>query len=83
MTSLDQPEEKPPSPSTETPELPGETEDVGDDVPENPDEDALKTLKYSLLGPSLLKAGQDKVDQSKVRSNSISLFGITNTKPGL
>lgn len=84
MTSLDQPEEKPPSPSTEeTPELPGETEDVKEEVTENPDEDTLKTLKYSLLGPSLLKAGQDKVDQTKVRSNSASLLGITNTKPGL
>lgn len=29
-------------------------------------DDALKTLKYHLLGPSLTKAGQDKVDQSKV-----------------
>lgn len=26
-----------------------------------------ETLKYSLLGPSLLKAGQDMVDQDKVR----------------
>lgn len=25
-----------------------------------------KTLKYHLLGPSLTKAGQDRVDQSKV-----------------
>lgn len=32
---------------------------------ENEDDD-LKTLKYHLLGPSLTKAGQDKVDQSKV-----------------
>lgn len=31
-------------------------------------EDASKTLKYHLLGPSLTKAGQDKVDQTKVRS---------------
>jgi DNA polymerase kappa len=30
--------------------------------------DESKTLKYHLLGPSLTKAGQDKVDQSKVRS---------------
>lgn len=28
------------------------------------------TLKYSLLGPSLLKAGQDSVDQSKACSIS-------------
>lgn len=27
---------------------------------------ASKTLKYHLLGPSLTKAGQEKVDQSKV-----------------
>ena len=26
-----------------------------------------ETLKYSLLGPSLTKAGQDTVDQKKVR----------------
>jgi hypothetical protein len=30
-----------------------------------PDE-RTKTLKYHLLGPSLTKAGQEKVDQSKV-----------------
>ncbi|KAL7906137.1 hypothetical protein GGI35DRAFT_116124 [Trichoderma velutinum] len=38
-------------------------------LPEHQEEhqdDALKTLKYHLLGPSLTKAGQDKVDQSKV-----------------
>lgn len=29
--------------------------------------DDSKTLRYHLLGPSLTKAGQDKVDQSKVR----------------
>ncbi|RFU77815.1 dna polymerase kappa subunit [Trichoderma arundinaceum] len=33
---------------------------------EDNEDDALKTLKYHLLGPSLTKAGQDKVDQSKV-----------------
>lgn len=27
------------------------------------------TLKYSLLGPSLTKAGQDAVDQKKVRQS--------------
>lgn len=26
------------------------------------------TLKYSLLGPSLMKSGQDAVDQQKVKS---------------
>lgn len=34
-------------------------------------ESSQRTLKYSLLGPSLLKAGQDKVDQSKARSSFI------------
>lgn len=34
---------------------------------EEPDEDEYKTLKYHLLGPSLTKAGQEKVDQNKVR----------------
>lgn len=33
---------------------------------EENEDDGLKTLKYHLLGPSLTKAGQDKVDQSKV-----------------
>ena len=32
---------------------------------ENPTSDH-ETLKYHLLGPSLTKAGQDKVDQQKV-----------------
>lgn len=36
-----------------------------------------KSLKYSLLGPSLLKAGQDAVDQRKVGS-SIYHRGNTN-----
>ena len=31
------------------------------------------TLKYHLLGPSLTKAGQDSVDQQKVRSGVLSL----------
>lgn len=31
------------------------------------------TLKYSLLGPSLTKSGQDNVDQSKVRK-SLNLY---------
>ncbi|KAK3391527.1 hypothetical protein B0T20DRAFT_81230 [Sordaria brevicollis] len=34
--------------------------------PKEAGEDAAASLKYSLLGPSLLKAGQDAVDQSKV-----------------
>lgn len=34
--------------------------------------DAHETLKYHLLGPSLTKAGQDSVDQQKVRGNNWS-----------
>lgn len=30
-------------------------------------EESFETLKYQLLGPSLTKAGQDTVDQQKVR----------------
>lgn len=37
-----------------------------EDHPKEGGEDAAASLKYSLLGPSLLKAGQDTVDQSKV-----------------
>ncbi|KAG9256139.1 uncharacterized protein F5Z01DRAFT_651222 [Emericellopsis atlantica] len=33
---------------------------------DSPQDNESRTLKYSLLGPSLTKAGQDKVDQSKV-----------------
>lgn len=32
-----------------------------------PGEEDYETLKYQLLGPSLTKAGQDAVDQQKVR----------------
>ena len=50
-------------------------EDVGDSAspkervedPDPPPSQEHKSLKYSLLGPSLLKAGQDAVDQRKVR----------------
>lgn len=31
------------------------------------------TLKYSLLGPSLMKSGQDAVDQQKVNARSSSV----------
>ncbi|TQN67407.1 DNA polymerase kappa [Colletotrichum shisoi] len=44
----------PPPPAHD--ELPGDAEAISDN----------RTLKYSLLGPSLTKAGQDSVDQSKV-----------------
>ena len=40
---------------------------VGDaEVEDGEAEQKHQTLKYSLLGPSLTKAGQDSVDQSKV-----------------
>jgi DNA polymerase kappa len=68
MSTTDLPEEKPPlQPTDETLVADKETKDVSNDTPENIEDDALKTLKYSLLGPSLLKAGQDKVDQTKVQ----------------
>lgn len=35
------------------------------------EEHKLKSLKYHLLGPSLTKAGQDRVDQSKVQFPNI------------
>jgi DNA polymerase kappa len=37
---------------------------------ESPDVD--ESLKYQLLGPSLIKAGQDSVDQRKVREKGFS-----------
>ncbi len=40
--------------------------DVDEVAVEVEDGDDFKTLKYHLLGPSLTKAGQDAVDQSKV-----------------
>lgn len=37
-------------------------------APNHPEEKSVQhdTLKYSLLGPSLTKSGQDNVDQTKV-----------------
>ena len=40
---------------------------------ENGDAEDFKTLKYHLLGPSLTKAGQDAVDQSKVSPLRLSV----------
>lgn len=40
-----------------------------DEKPATVDHD---TLKYHLLGPSLTKAGQDSVDQQKVRLKHVS-----------
>jgi DNA polymerase kappa len=67
MSSTDLPEEQPPlQPTEDTSGAEQETKGVSRDTPETAEDDAFKTLKYSLLGPSLLKAGQDKVDQTKV-----------------
>ncbi|KAF5000095.1 hypothetical protein FGRMN_2029 [Fusarium graminum] len=67
MSATDPLEEQPPLQLTEqTSVADKETTDISNDAPENIEDDALKTLKYSLLGPSLLKAGQDTVDQTKV-----------------
>ena len=48
-------------------ETPGSEESAA--LSEKLESDDFKTLKYHLLGPSLTKAGQDTVDQSKVRSH--------------
>ncbi|CEI65202.1 DNA polymerase kappa [Fusarium venenatum] len=67
MVATDLPEEKPPLRTVkEATVTEKETKDVSEVVPEKVEDGTLKTLKYSLLGPSLLKAGQDKVDQTKV-----------------
>ncbi|GKU03117.1 dna polymerase kappa subunit [Fusarium langsethiae] len=67
MVATDIPEEQPPIQTVEeTSVTENETKDVNEGVPENAEDAAFRTLKYSLLGPSLLKAGQDKVDQTKV-----------------
>lgn len=42
-------------------------------------EEDYETLKYQLLGPSLTKAGQDAVDQQKVRASEVMLRNI-NTR---
>lgn len=46
--------------------MPVEEADDAPDAPDGAAADDHNTLKYSLLGPSLTKAGQDSVDQSKV-----------------
>lgn len=50
---------------------PEQTEETAVPAVEACEEDDFKTLKYHLLGPSLTKAGQDKVDQSKVRCDGL------------
>lgn len=44
---------------------PSDEKPGSDQAPESNKE--FETLKYQLLGPSLTKAGQDSVDQRKVR----------------
>lgn len=54
----------------------------GGPADENPEktapraEEDYETLKYQLLGPSLTKAGQDAVDQQKVRASEVMLRDI-------
>ncbi|KAL0468142.1 hypothetical protein QR685DRAFT_447246 [Neurospora intermedia] len=64
MTTTAQPEMS----ATDTDDPSGSTKIVPSpqDHPKENGEDAAASLKYSLLGPSLLKAGQDTVDQLKV-----------------
>lgn len=42
------------------------TSDIPSGESPHEEQDESRTLKYHLLGPSLTKAGQDKVDQNKV-----------------
>lgn len=49
-------------------------------TPEPANTENNDTLKYSLLGPSLTKAGQDKVDQQKVSKNGDSRRSPINVK---
>lgn len=47
-------------------------DEAADEKPDSPKgEQDFETLKYQLLGPSLTKAGQDAVDQQKVRSTRL------------
>jgi DNA polymerase kappa len=43
-------------------------------TPDSAPEEDFGTLKYQLLGPSLTKAGQDSVDQQKVRLIVVCLW---------
>jgi hypothetical protein len=43
-------------------------------TPDEKKENEHTSLKYSLLGPSLTKSGQDSVNQSKVRGGSQSIM---------
>lgn len=54
------------APSLATDNLNGDGSIESTDLPNAASLSAHDTLKYSLLGPSLLKAGQESVDQSKV-----------------
>lgn len=58
-----------------------EADDTGNGVGTSGGDEQHETLKYSLLGPSLLKAGQDSVDQSKVGLLNIP-FVLTTTLLG-
>jgi DNA polymerase kappa len=47
---------------------------ASDPQPETTPGEEFGTLKYQLLGPSLTKAGQDSVDQQKVRLMIVSML---------
>lgn len=49
---------------------PEKSESHGQETSSKPPASQHTSLKYSLLGPSLTKAGQDSVDQKKVTTSS-------------
>lgn len=50
---------------------------ASDPQPESAPDGDFGTLKYQLLGPSLTKAGQDSVDQQKVRIMIVSILSYS------
>lgn len=52
-------------------------------TPDEKDDNEHKSLKYSLLGPSLTKSGQDSVDQSKVCGECIMYVALLTSLLGL
>lgn len=56
--------------------------DAATSLPQPEDTEAQHaSLKYSLLGPSLTKAGQDSVDQSKVRIHLLTRSAAPRLQP--
>lgn len=50
---------------------------ASDPQPETTPGEEFGTLKYQLLGPSITKAGQDSVDQQKVRLMIVSMLSYS------